>query len=274
MLIRVAAVGGIVTTTLLVAPAAAWADGWGQVGCGQASTPHCELTAGASASPQIGAPGPQVADQQANSSGGGSVPSCHYSESSGSPGASGWQPPGSWYEGTCSLTGAIHNPDLQLSPAETARLARAQLGLPEPAPAANPAGTQLVNLPTWLWLTSGWETITATASVPGVTVTATAHPVSVTWATGDGAIVSCSGSGTAFRAGGDPRSPSPDCGHTYRRSSAAQPGGAYAVAVTVHWSVTWAGAGQSGTFPEMTTSISTSFRVAESQALNTLPGPR
>jgi hypothetical protein len=46
------------------------------------------------------------------------------------------------------------------------------------------------------------------------------------------------------------------------------------VAVTVHWSVTWAGAGQSGTFPEMTTTSSASFRVLESPALNIVPGPR
>lgn len=273
MLIRVAAVGGIVTTTLLVAPSAARADGWGEVGCGQAPTPHCTLTAGQSPSPQTSSP--DLANQQANgSSESPTLPSCDYSESSGTPGASGWQPPRSWYLGTCSLTGAIHNPDLQLSPADAARLARAQLHLPEPALAANPAGTQLVNLPTWLWLTGGWETVTATASVPGVAVTATAHPNSATWAMGDGAIVTCTGPGTAFHAGADPRSASPDCGHTYRRSSASQPRDAYEVAVTVHWSVTWAGAGQSGTFPEMTMTSAIAFRVAESQALNTLPGPR
>ncbi|MEV0675886.1 hypothetical protein AB0I60_05110 [Actinosynnema sp. NPDC050436] len=37
---------------------------------------------------------------------------------------------------------------------------------------------------------------------------------------------------------------------------------------TVHWTVTWSGAGQGGTFPDMTTTGSAMFRVAESQVLN------
>ncbi|MGC9537782.1 hypothetical protein [Streptomyces sp. UG1] len=38
---------------------------------------------------------------------------------------------------------------------------------------------------------------------------------------------------------------------------------------TSDWAVTWAGAGESGTFPDLTTTSTTAFRVAESQALNT-----
>jgi hypothetical protein len=259
MLTRAITVGGIVTAALLAAPAVARADGWGEVGCGQAPTPHCELTAGSSGAPQTGSSDPDGASHEADSDHDGK-PTCGYSTTEGSA-SGGWQPPGSWYEGTCSLTGVISNPGLLPAPVDVARLARARLDLPKPALAANPAGTQLVNLPTWLWLTRGWETVTATASVPGVAVTATARPSSLTWAMGDGAIVTCSGPGIPFRIDADPRSSSPDCG-------------TYAVTVTVHWSVTWAGAGESGTFPEMTTTSSTSFHVAESQALNTAPGPR
>jgi hypothetical protein len=265
-------VGGLIAGLLLNAPALARADGWGEVGCNQSPTPHCQLAAGETTSSHTSSPGNHSAN---GSSQGSDPPPCTYAQPSGTPGASGWQPPGSWYQGSCSLTGMIQNPDLQLlSPVDVARLARAHLALPEPALAANPADTQLVNLPTWLWLTSKWEPVTATASVPGVTVTATARPTSTTWAMGDGAIVTCDGPGTAFRAGGDPRAPSPDCGHTYLRSSAARPGEAYPVVATVHWSLTWAGAGQAGTFPEMTTASATSFRVLESQALNTSLVPR
>jgi hypothetical protein len=139
--------------------------------------------------------------------------------------------------------------------------------LPAPTIAANPVGDQLVNLPTWLWL-SAWQPVSATASVPGVSVTAVAMPTSVSWSMGDGAVVTCAGSGTPFRPGGDPRAPSPDCGHTYRISSANQPGQAFPVTATVHWTVTWSGAGQSGTFPDLTTTGNAAFRVAESQALN------
>ncbi|WP_246127716.1 hypothetical protein [Amycolatopsis rhizosphaerae] len=154
------------------------------------------------------------------------------------------------------------------TPVELAARARAQLRLPNPALAANPAGEQLVNLPTWLWLSSGWGSVSATASVPGVSVTATATPVSVTWSMGDGNTVTCQGAGTAFRPGTEPKAPSPDCGHTYRTSSAGQTGQAFPVTATVHWTVTWSGAGQSGTFPDMTTTGNSTFRVAEARALN------
>lgn len=279
MLTRAVAVGGVVAAALLVVPGVARADGWGKVECTNKPTPHCALTAGTSATPQAGATDPPETESKPHGGGtgaSGDLPACDYSasESSGQPGTVGWQPPASWHQGTCSLTGVIQTPGPQLSPVEVARLARAQLGLPAPVAAANPAGTQLVHLPTWLWLANGWHTVTATAAVPGVAVTATARPTAATWAMGDGTTVTCTGPGTAFQAGGDPRAASPDCGHTYRRSSAAQPGGRYAVAVSVHWAVTWVGAGQSGTFPEMTTTSATSFRVAESPALNILPGPR
>jgi hypothetical protein len=155
------------------------------------------------------------------------------------------------------------------SPQELAERARRQLALPTPSISASPAGAQLVNLPTWLWLSGGWEPVSATAAVPGVEVTATAAPTSVTWSMGDGTSVTCTGAGTPFRPGTDPRAESPDCGHTYRASSAGQPAGAYAVTTTVKWTVTWAWADQGGTFPDMTTTGATGFRVAESQALNT-----
>jgi hypothetical protein len=71
--------------------------------------------------------------------------------------------------------------------------------------------------------------------------------------------------------GVDPRAVSPDCGYIYRRSSASEPAQAFPVSATVHWSVSWSGAGESGTFPDLTTTSSARFRVAESQALNVAP---
>lgn len=282
MLRHTLTVAGVVVA-LLAVPMTAWADGWGTANCSQAPTPQCHLEVGASPSPQSGAPhsGADIHEPSGGGDGGsGNLPTCAYarSEYQGHPsvGGSGWWPPGTWYEGTCSLTGVIRNPRLvpQLTAAEVAELARAQLGLPVPALAADPARDQLVHLPTWLWLVDGWEVVTATASVPGISVTATARPASVSWRTGDGSTVTCTGPGTRFRPGADPRASSPDCGHTYRRSSAAQPGGTYLVQATVHWSVSWSGGGQFGTFPEMTTSSTTRFRVTESPALNARPGPR
>ncbi|SDJ02072.1 hypothetical protein SAMN05192558_10489 [Actinokineospora alba] len=191
--------------------------------------------------------------------------------------------PGAWYLWKCSTAGVadgLFRPPVWIadgqqpgaallpSPAELAAMARKQLRLPTPTIAANPAADQLVNLPTWMWLSSGWGLVSATAAVPGVSVTAVARPTSVTWAMGDGGTVTCSGAGTAFRSGTDPKSPSPDCGHTYRHSSAGQPGQKYPVAARVHWTVNWSGAGQSGTFPDLTTTGNAAFTVAESQALN------
>ena len=196
------------------------------------------------------------------------------------------QPPysGAWYVYKCEgpgLQDALYRPPVWIpdgesapapmpSPAELAAMARSQLRLPAPKINANPAGDQLVSLPTWLWLSSeSWGEISATASVPGVSVTAVARPTSVTWSMGDGGSVTCDSPGTAFPAGGDPRSASPDCGYTYRTSSAGQQADAFPVTATVRWTVTWSGAGQGGTFPNMTTSASTAMRVAESQGIAT-----
>ncbi|MFE0025493.1 hypothetical protein [Amycolatopsis sp. NPDC059021] len=192
---------------------------------------------------------------------------------------------GAWYTYQCSGSGfrdglyraPVWIPDGEAlgaaplpSPEELAQQARSQLRVPAARIVSDPAGTKLVHLPTWLWLDrGGWGVRSATASVPGASVTATAAPASVSWSMGDGSVLTCTGPGTSFPVGGDPRAVSPDCGHTYHRSSAGAPGQAFAVSATVHWTVTWSGMGAGGTFPDMTTSASAAFRVAEAQALGT-----
>lgn len=192
---------------------------------------------------------------------------------------------GAWYVYKCQAGGvrdAVYRPPIwipdapqqgggaaQPTPAQLAQIARNQLRLPTPQIQANPIDEQLVNLPTWLWLARGdWGAVSATASVPGVSVTAVARPTSVVWTMGDGSSVKCSGPGTPYGSRATPKNPSPDCGYTYQTSSAGQPDSAFAVSATVHWTVTWAGAGQTGVFPDMTTTSNADFRVAESQALN------
>lgn len=194
-------------------------------------------------------------------------------------------PPGAWYDYVCTGEGVrdgffrppVFIPDSApagggtppLSPEGVAQLAYNQLRLPAPDIRTNPAGRHLVNLPSWLWLTrSSWAPVSATASVPGVSVTATAEPESVRWQLGDGATVTCEGPGTPYRAGTDPRASSPNCGHTYRRSSLGEPDDRFAVSAMATWTVRWSGAGRSGTFPGLTTTQETSFVVAESQAVN------
>jgi hypothetical protein len=193
---------------------------------------------------------------------------------------------GAWYVYKCTQDGvrdAVYRPPVWIpnaprqpaqaaalpSPAQLAQAAYNQLRLPSPDIEANPAGEQLVRLPTWLWMDRGeWKPVSATASVPGVSVTATARPSSVVWSMGDGSTVTCSGPGTPYAAAGSPKAGSPDCGHTYRTSSAGRAGGAFAVSATVRWTVSWAGAGQNGVFPGLTTTSAAAFRVAESEALN------
>lgn len=193
---------------------------------------------------------------------------------------------GAWYVYKCSGSGtrdAFYRPPVWIGdapqpggggaplpdPAQLAQRARDQLRLPSPGIEASPPGEQLVNLPTWLWLNrENWERVSATASVPGVSVTAVARPTKVVWRLGDGGSVTCEGPGTPYTAGGDPKRSSPDCGHIYRASSAGLSGSAYGVSATVHWAVSWSGAGESGTFPGLTTTAEAAFRVAESQALN------
>lgn len=193
---------------------------------------------------------------------------------------------GAWYVYRCSGQGfrdALYRPPIwipdqptpqdtvaRVSPADLARQAYRQLWLGSPRIGVNPAGDQLVHLPTWLWLEPGsWGEVSATASVPGVSVTAVARPTKVSWSMGDGGSVTCEGPGTRFTTEADPASSSPDCGYTYRVPSVGQPGEVFTVTATVHWTVTWSGAGESGAFPDMTTDAVAWLRVAEAQALNT-----
>jgi hypothetical protein len=132
----------------------------------------------------------------------------------------------------------------------------------------NPSGEQLVGLPTWLSVAAGsWTPQSATAAVPGVSVTATATPVQAVWQMGDGSTVTCAGPGTPWRPGLDPAASSPDCGYRYPRSSAGEPGAAFTVTVTITWTVSWAGAGATGTVAGLTTVAALPVRVAESQGL-------
>jgi len=189
-------------------------------------------------------------------------------------------PPAAWYEGTCvDVTSGVVLPIVRLRvfatpPGQSLLIAEAvrRLRLPAPAIRVNPAppAAQLLYVPTWLWLdSSSWGARSATASVPGLSVTATAKPVRVVWSTGDGRSVTCDGPGTPWRAGTDPMASSPDCGHTYDTSSGQ---GTFTLRATITWSVSWVGGGLSGTEPALTSTASVPLKVAESVAVNTSGG--
>jgi hypothetical protein len=155
-------------------------------------------------------------------------------------------------------------------PAAMERQVVRQLVLPDPVIRMSPdeKHAQLVRVPTWMWLDRAmWKPVSKTVQAPGVVVTAKAIPQTATWAMGDGSTVMCEGAGTPYSAKYKADSASPDCGHTYLRSSAGQPEEAYTVKVTVTWRVRWHGGGQQGVIPGLQTQAQIPLRVAEAQAL-------
>jgi hypothetical protein len=283
----------------LATPSAARADGFADATCSQdPNEAGCDVTAGTSGQGGSANAGEgRGGDGRCRSPEGQLIPcqrdgawagrdGCYYKPadlSADTIAALGGQPAGEggWYLRTCygtdggaavGLGGPVWvagRPPV-VSPQVLARQARARLRLPAVVIALNPPGDQLVNLPVWLTLgRSSWAEQSATASVPGVSVTATARPMTATWSMGDGALVVCTGPGTTWKPDTDPTASSPDCGHTYRRSSGGIAGNTFTVTVTISWQVTWAGAGQGGTIPGLTTTAALQVQVTESQTVIT-----
>jgi len=283
-----------VAVILALTPMSAHADGVGGVIPPECTTdpgPGCDIGVGTPGDPGSDRPG--GGDGVCRSSSGAVIPcerdgawagsdGCYYKPADLSPetiAALGGQPagPGDWYQRECysadgsSILGSIVwlGTAPAVSPAILAREARAHLSFPEVVLGFSPAGTQLVGVPVWVSLSSGWQVRSATASVPALSVTATARPTQVVIDMGDGTTIVCAGPGTAFRPGlDDPAASSPDCGATYRRSSAGQPGEVFVAGATITWAVTWvADTGQSGAVPGLTTTGTTTVRVAEGQTV-------
>lgn len=163
-----------------------------------------------------------------------------------------------------------------MSAVAVARTAEGELRLPAPVMASSPGATapKVVNLPTWAWIDgAAWHVVSATASVPGISATATATPLYVGWSWGDGSSGVCHGPGAPYVRGvSDPAAASPGCGHTYRVTSKAVPGRRFQVTATVHWQITWrASTGQGGQFADMTSRAAQAWPVEEIDALN-IPG--
>jgi hypothetical protein len=205
--------------------------------------------------------------------------------------APGGPTPGSWYSVTCinSTTGvswtqtewiADQAPAAppQVDPHALALEALKSLRLPAPTVHFDPAGTSVVNLPTWLWIDNDiWRTQSVTATAGTVSATAVATPVSVTWSMGDGGVVTCGGPGLPFVASEAQGGPGSPCTYTYSESSAGQPSpdgnpddGAFSVQATVAWSVSWSaqGAVGGGALPSLYTSASYRLRVEQIESIN------
>lgn len=287
----------VATAVIAWPPTVAVAEPWGDAQCGDQPRPGCDVSAGDPGSPSPVRPGRSGgsrdtcrdrAGRQApcydSNAGHMSSDGCYYQPAdvdAATEKSMGGRPdgPGDWYWRTCrgDLDGTTNSRVLVwlteapvISPEVLARQAASRLDLPVVRVGSSPSGEKLVRLPVWLWVErSSWAPRSATASVPGLSVTARAEPRRAVWRMGDGSAVVCRAAGTRWRGGMNPRASSPDCGYTYRRSSAAQPRAAYVVSVTVTWAVSWSGGGRSGTLPALSTSTSTRFRVGESQAVIT-----
>lgn len=123
--------------------------------------------------------------------------------------------------------------------------------LRQPQAQLSPPGRGIVNLETWLAaVDTGVQT--ATASIPGRSVTVTARIASTRWRLDDGngspVTFTCSGVGVAWTPA-DGERPAP-CGFTWAEAS---PGGsAPTVSVWLIWDVTWvASNGMSGTLEQI-----------------------
>ena len=154
-------------------------------------------------------------------------------------------------------------------PAVLAQRAMAELGLRGPQISLSPplGGSQLVGLPTWMWTPVSavtWSAHSATAAVPGESVTATARATSIRWAMGDGGTVVCANPGTPYTPTIDPHAVSPTCGYTYRTPS---PAAGFRLTATTTWQVTWTGGGTAGqlTLQRSSTAV---VPVVEAEAVN------
>jgi hypothetical protein len=157
----------------------------------------------------------------------------------------------------------------RVDPALLAEEAARAVTISAPAIASSPPLTKalFVRVPTWLWVDPAWwRRYEATASAGRVTATVSASPARTVWSMGDGSVVACDGPGVPWSvAAGDAE---PSCGHTYRRSSAQQPGGAYPVRVDVELAVTWtSNVGVGGSLGPIHRTASAAARVAEIQAV-------
>jgi hypothetical protein len=129
------------------------------------------------------------------------------------------------------------------NPAQLAEQASAQMTMRAPAIATAPdsGATALVGAPVWVWDAKDpqtWGPQTVTVAAGALSVTATSKVTDVAWNFGDGTTLDCPTGGTPYQAtyGG---APSPDCGHVYTASSAAQPGARYTLSATAVWTLNW-----------------------------------
>lgn len=129
-----------------------------------------------------------------------------------------------------------------------------------------PGSVGYVGIPIWMWVNEPtpltYGPYEQTATLGGVTITATAQVTSILWNMGDGNNVACANPGTRYQVSFG-LTDSPNCGYRYSTIS----DGRYNVTATSQWTVTWTGGGETGTVP-LTTTSNTSVEIDELQSVN------
>jgi hypothetical protein len=161
--------------------------------------------------------------------------------------------------------------------ATLARQARKTLPLFFPGVETSPPydRDQLVQVPTWLWVSSdSWQPRSASAAVPGLSATVTATPERIEWLMGDGSTEICAGPGKAYDTSKPDDAQTSYCTHTFTRASTNEPQGMYRARATMWWRVTWTATdGSSGSLPDVYRFTDFTLRVVEVQALRQGGGP-
>ncbi|MEU6680892.1 ATP/GTP-binding protein [Streptomyces sp. NPDC046925] len=152
---------------------------------------------------------------------------------------------------------AAEAPAVDVDPEQLAREAVDKMLLTGPKIASpRAAGKYTVGVPMWMWVEPSPTTFgpnTASATLAGVTVSATAKVSSIRWSMGDGKSVTCRGAGTKYKASYG-MAKSPDCGHQYRTASKDRADGRFKGTATATWAVDWqvtGGGGEQGAFTEI-----------------------
>lgn len=170
--------------------------------------------------------------------------------------------------------------NLPPSPGELALRALASLTLTKPTTGRYPSGTLKIGQPytvvhayTWYYTDPDrFQTLTARAAAGGNYAEVTVKPTALTFDPGDGnAAVSCAGPGTQWNSSYGVWAASPSgCDYQYPHSSIHAAHQEVTATYGIRWTVTWVGSGgSSGTLPDQNTKTTSTFAVAEAEAVVT-----
>jgi hypothetical protein len=190
-------------------------------------------------------------------------------------------------DGSASLQWVPKNPQAgatRATPATLAKRAVDHLPLPSPIARHNPSRVDgrsetIVGVQTWWWVSpASFQPISHTVRAGATWARVTAQPIATYWASGssDAPNVTCDGPGTPYDESRSADEQHTDCYTVYSRSSADQPQSGpspndryFIAAVTVTWRVTWVGAGgASGALPTIRRRTTFPIAVGEVQTVN------